>query len=437
MMLHKVRRHMERQRMAEWHEPLWVAVSGGLDSMVLLHLLRVLRHPVSVVHVDHGLRGEESTADLQFVRDHCEELRIPFRGMKVDVAGPATEQGVSTQMAARTARYEVFHGLVKEGPSKMALAHHQDDAIETLFMQMMKGMGAHGWRTIPPVSGPFIRPLMNVGREEIEAYAEEHNIQFREDPSNAERKYLRNKIRHELLPMLEGWRPGMRRSLARSVHLFREMDHLTRGHLEQVLGRDEEPLPRRITISAILDHGTPRLALHHLLRRHGFHPDRLENILLALEEGATGTTFQDRGIRVTVDRDVLIIDRAGEVPPSWTIVSLDDPPIGLPLEITRTVHESIDLSRGAAVAWLDADRLQTPLEYRPWRAGDRMRPIGMQGSKLISDILVDARVPRNEKDRVYVLVSGQEIVWLAGFRVAEGSQATEASQSVIRMAMKG
>src|SRR5690606_1450043 len=151
---------------------------------------------VSVIHIDHGLRGAESDADREFIREHCERKGIPFSVEKVDVRSRAEEEGISIQMAARDLRYAVLRKLAAEKRSTVALAHRQDDAIETLFIQLMQGMGTHGWRTIPPVAGPFIRPLLCCSRDEITTYATKHSIAFREDASNTDPKYLRNRIRH-------------------------------------------------------------------------------------------------------------------------------------------------------------------------------------------------------------------------------------------------
>ena len=437
MMRQKVRQYIERHRMAEWREPLWVAVSGGVDSMVLLHLLRTLRHPCHVVHIDHGLRGSESDLDHQFVKQYCENNKIPFVGERVDVNELAQRKGISVQMAARELRYEFFSKLTAQGPPRLALAHHQDDAIETLILQLIQGMGAHSWQMIPPIAGPFIRPLMEISREEIMKYAEENSIQYREDRSNSDPHYLRNRIRHELLPLIESWRPGVRRSLARTVELSREIDHLIKVHLEQKLdnevdGRGE----RKIPIASIMESGTPKLILHHLLRSHGFHPDRLEDILIALEARRTGTTFTGNGIEVIVDRDHLLMAPIEEPPRSWTINSLDQLPFDLPLEFTITSADRIDLSEGPTVAWLDLTTITFPLIYRPWRSGDRIRPIGLDGSKLISDILIDAKMPRNEKQKVMVLESGAEIVWLPSFRISDRHKATPDTEKVLRVALR-
>lgn len=435
IMLHRIRRYMERQRMSEWREPLWVAVSGGVDSMVLLHVLQALQHPCHVVHVDHGLRGAESEADQLFVEEYCTRNALPFKGVKVEVRALIEERKLSTQMAARELRYEVFRSVVREGPRKLALAHHRDDAIETLFINLIQGMGLHGWRTIPPISGPFIRPLMESSREEIIAYSVENAIEFREDPSNSEQKYLRNKIRHELIPLIESWRPGVRRSLSRSVDLLREMDPVVQEHLQDRMSKFVEGsgVSMKIPIADILDGGAPMLTLHFLLREHGFHPDRLADMLIAMQEVRTGATFSDGGVKATIDRDRLVIEEVGEEPRSWTIGSLAELPEDLPLQIAEVDASEVDLSQGMSSAWLDLEKLQFPLEYRPWRQGDRMKPIGMKGTKLISDILIDAKVPRNEKERVYVLVSGSKIVWLQGYRIGAGFEAKPGTTTVVKL----
>lgn len=433
-MINEVRRYMLRHRMAEPYEPLWVAVSGGVDSMVLLHMLRALDHPVNVVHVDHGSRGAESDADRGFVKDHCQRLGIECHIEKVDVVQRSEETGSSMQMAARQLRYGVFHKVLGNGYHKMALAHHQDDAIETLFIHLLRGMGAKGWRTIPPVSGPFIRPLMRSTRVEILSYAEAHGVQFREDKSNNDPKYLRNKIRHELIPILEKWRPGARRTLDRNIELFREMDVIVMEHVRSILSRTEisSDGERRIGIPLILSSGSPLLILHHLLRGHGLHPDRIADLLQAMRDDRIGSTFYGDGIKVLVDRDILMITSDVGPVSEYIITGLDRLPSDLPVSLAEVTFKEMDTSAGYKVAWLDHGSLKFPLILRPWRSGDRLRPIGLNGSKLVSDMLIDAKVSRWEKERTYVLESGGEIIWLVGHRIAAGYQA-QMGRPVLRM----
>lgn len=438
-MLDTVRTFIHRNHLLAQGEPLWVAVSGGVDSMVLLNVLGELGHPCHVAHVDHGLRGNESDADRVLVQDHCQAHGIPYVVNCVDVIAHASDTGTSTQMAARALRYAWFNNLVIQGPDKMALAHHADDTIETFFMGMMQGMGLQGWEGIPVQSGRFIRPLLGCRRVEIMDFARANNIPWREDASNSDTTYLRNRIRHELLPQLEQWRPGTHRNLARNVRLFRELDQLAQGAISSAT-EDLVPGPDgtlRVPFGRLRSHGAPLLTLHHLLRAKGFHPDQLEGILRAIDHARTGAVFLREGHQVLVDRNELVIGEAPGQLPVWSIPSADRVPQDAPLRITVEALGKGDPDNGPNVVRLDPGVLEFPLELRPWRDGDRMRPAGLGGSKLVSDILIDAKVPRDRKQRTYVLVQGDRILWLCGHRIDEGVHTANGDPEVLRFEWSG
>ncbi len=434
-----VRSTLKDHQLAEPNEPLFVAVSGGLDSMVLLHVLRSLEHPCHVAHVDHGLRGAASDGDREFVEHYCTEHDIPFTARKVDVRARMESTGASVQMAARELRLGWFNELVRQGPSKLAMAHHTDDAIETFFMGMMQGMGLHGWDTIPIRSGPFIRPLLNVTRARIREYAEVNSITWREDASNAETTYLRNRVRHELLPMLENWRPGTHRNLQRNIKLFSELKGSAERTIVDALAPFEadEHGSVRIPFSIVQASGTPLLFLHHMLRDKGFHPDQLAGILDSMAKNKVGARFIRGEDQVLVDRSELVIGKNSGPPASWQIDAATSVPVDAPLTITASGIEAVDHSMDNSVAWLDADRITFPLTLRPWQDGDRMRPMGLGGSKLVSDILIDAKVPRDRKQRTYVLAENDRIIWLCGLRLAERSQVTATTRTVLRCIWSG
>jgi len=436
-MIDKVRHTIREHGLIQADEPVWVAVSGGVDSMVLLHVLQTLGHPCRVAHVDHGLRGEASDGDRAFVEAHCAEHGLPIEVVRVDVKARAEATGESTQMAARALRRAWFHQLMEHGPQKLASAHHADDAVETFFMGLIQGMGARGWGSIPVQKDEIIRPLIAVTREEILGYAREHDIRWREDASNTEEAYLRIRVRHELLPMLERWRPGTQRTIARNVRLFGELDQLARAAGENALNGivPEADGTLRVPFQRILG-STPLLVLHHLLRGQGFHPDRLDDILSAMREGRTGARFPGQEAEVFVDRRTLVL-APHAVHPSWTIAAPDAIPTGPPISFVRCAASDIGSDPSKAIAWLDADNLSFPLHLRPWQAGDRMRPEGLGGSKLISDILTDAKVPRDTKERTYVLADAERIIWLCGWRLAEGVKATPVSRNVLRVEWSG
>lgn len=436
-MLAEVRRTIAREGLLEPEEPVWAAVSGGVDSMVLLHVLRQLGHPCRVAHVDHGLRGAESDADRAFVEAYARREGIPYRCAGVDVREAAP--GGSVQMAARQLRYASFKEWLREGPHAMALGHHRDDAVETLAINLLRGIGARGWKGIPPVTelpeGRLVRPLLGVGRDRIMAYAREHGIPFREDSSNAAPKYLRNRVRAELLPLLEDLRPGARDTMARASLLLRELAAAAGRQVEQEAARlpgGPDPVSR-IPLGALRESGSPRLLLMHLLRGLHPHPDLVEQLLEAVREGATGARFRSGGRRITVEADAVVLDEEPASLPIFTI-SGAGPGQGGPFSWATCMPGEVDFGRGMATAWLDKSKLAFPLQLRPWRHGDRMRPVGLRGSKLVSDILTDAGLPRNGKEKTYVLADGNnEVIWVAGLRVAQGFPPGPDTQEVLRV----
>ncbi len=426
----RVRKTMRRHAMLAENAPVHVAVSGGMDSVVLLHVLRSMGFVCSVVHIDHGLRGEESDADRMFVQALCARLRVPCQVFRVDVEARMAKSGLSKQMAARELRYEVFHALLAGGVP-IALGHHRDDALETFFLHLLRGTGSNGWGTIPPKVGGFLRPLIDVDRSAIEGYAREHGVDFRDDSSNASDAYLRNRVRHELLPLLEALRPGARSTIARSLSALRELTALAKEHTAELAKPDADEVDHAIPIDQVLRSVAPLLTLRTMIGE-GAHPEMLEDLHAAMIEGKTGVRFPVHGRTAIVDRHQVVVvhDKAPTGP--WIIEAPHDAVGDLPLRSCVVGPDEVDLSQGPSVAWLDLDQLAFPLELRAWRAGDRMRPIGT-GSKLISDLLTDAKVPAHRKADALVLVSRGVVVWLCGYRVAEGFQATPRSGRVLRL----
>ncbi|MFZ1617008.1 MAG: tRNA lysidine(34) synthetase TilS [Flavobacteriales bacterium] len=416
-----------------------VGVSGGVDSMVLAHLLKELGFSVSIFHVDHGLRGDESAGDRAFVEAFASSEGIPYAAVEADVNGRHAEGGASVQMAARELRYRAFRDLLGNGGC-LALAHHRDDAVETLLLNLMRGTGPAGWAGIPwetPLgAGKIVRPLLGIGRAAIKAYALENIIPFREDSSNSDPKYLRNRVRHEVLPLVEEMRPGSLRTMGRSLNVLREMADLAMVATSERITR----LPRDtdgnllIPFTELGTGNSPLLLLGALFSGEDAHPDELAQLLAAVHGRSVGKRFAIGEKEVIVDRDHLLVLKARsaeEIQPvtipeattggsngfAWGLVS----PAG------------IDLGTGLRTAWLDADRLHFPLVLRPWRHGDRMRPVGLSGSKLISDILTDSKVPHEQRASARVLLSGEEIAWLVGVRIGDGYPAGEDAERVFRI----
>ena len=440
-MVAEVLRTIRREQMLEPGEPVWVAVSGGVDSMVILHVLRELGHPCQVAHVDHGLRGEESDADKVFVEDQAKLFGLPFRSVRVDPKAAA--DGVSIQMAARELRYGWFKELLREGPACMAMGHHRDDVVETLMLNLLRGIGSHGWSGIPPVTeldeGRICRPMLAVDRERIVAYATANNIPFREDASNTDPHYLRNRVRGELLPLMEDMRPGARRTLARGTQLLDELGKAA----EQQLAREAKELTAdaegvlHIPFENLTRSAAPRLLLMRLLNGLDPHPDLIDQLLEAVHERSTGARFHAGDRHISVERNRLAVDRPRDGFPTFTI-SASQAESGHSGSFSWKVLDcsEVDLEQGMNTVWLDLDRLEFPLHMRPWQIGDRMRPVGLGGSKLISDILIDGGIGRNAKAGMYVLISGTSIIWLVGHRIAEGHSPGKNTKKVFCMSFQ-
>jgi tRNA(Ile)-lysidine synthase len=437
-MLAEVRRTIRREGMLRPDEPVWVAVSGGVDSMVLLHVLLELGHPCSVAHVDHGLRGAESDADRDLVEARARALGLPFRSVRVDPK--AAIGGGSVQMAARDLRYAWFGELLREGPHTMALGHHRDDVAETLLLHLLRGIGTHGWAGIPPVTvldaGMLCRPLFDVGREAILAYAKERAINFREDASNTDPKYLRNRVRGELLPLMEALRPGARRTLARGAGLMRELRAAAEAHVDHVLQGAVTRVGELILIDLerVLGSPAPHVLLAEALKGADPHPDQLGQLLEAARSRSVGAVFQWGNTQVTVERGRLVVGSAPGGFPSFSIAMAErmEGHAG-PFTWRQCAPEAVDLAQGMDTAWLDLDNLEFPLLLRPWQPGDRMKPVGTRGSKLVSDILTDAGTVGHERSGAYVLVSAGEVVWLAGHRIAAGVSPGNGTREVLRL----
>ena len=406
-----------------------MAVSGGIDSMVMLHVLDALGHPCTVLHVDHGLRGPQSEADAEFVREQAARLGLPFHMRTVEVAERARSTDVSVQMAARTERYAALESMMGGGPGPCALAHHADDAVETLFIHLLRGTGLRGWAAIPLRTGRFVRPLLGVGRAAIQAYAERHGIAYREDPSNRDPHYLRNRIRHELLPLLEDLRPGAARTLARSVADLRSLVALA-GEVPHPGGPTAEASVVSWPMAPLLASAAPLAELTRLLVPYRPHPNVVTQVLDAVMQRRVGREFHMGAYSLVVDRDRLVLAERVDVP---DLPFALDAPAGN-VGPVRWAIEGIGAARpaGPTEVLVPLDALEAPLLLRPWRRGDRMRPAGLGGSKLISDMLTEARVPRNLRARCYVLCCGDRIVWLVGRRLAEGFQAGPDTQRTVR-----
>lgn len=433
-MLKELERFIESKQLLRVDDRVLLAVSGGIDSMVLLHLFKQLDVSFSVAHANFQLRAAESDGDEQFVRDTCARLNLPFFSKRFDTNNHATARRLSIQMAARELRYQWFQELASsEGFQCVATAHHLSDSTETMLLNLVHGKGLPGLTGIPVRNGNVIRPLLFATRQQLVAFATENEIVWREDISNATDDYERNFLRHQVVPLLKELNPSLEDTLARTA--FR--NHQTLKVLHDTLDNwkkknvQESSSGWSMAKSALKDCSSPVLYLSHVLEPLGFHFDQCVSVVEALD-AQSGKQFFSASHRVVIDRDELLVS-AISISHDTTVLILspDVPAVRAGKTITSIVGNNISISNDRSTASFDLDKISFPLTWRSWQSGDRFHPLGMKGSKKLSDFLVDEKISRIAKDQVSVLESAGEIIWVVGYRIDERFRIEPSTQRML------
>ena len=422
---------------------LLLAVSGGLDSTVLTHLCARARLTFGVAHCNFQLRGRESAAEEAFVRDLAVAQGADFFVERFDTLAFAAQNGLSTQMAARELRYARFEKIRQEHHYDWILtAHHQNDLLETVLLNLTRGVGWRGLQGILPKNGCVVRPLLFATQAAIEAFAQENNLQWREDSSNQTDDYQRNLLRHQVVPILQQLNPqvvgAVAQTAARVAALTRTWDENLRECANQVLVYQED---RTLILYPKLEaFSEPIERLAGLLRPFGFGFGQAR-LIWAARTVQAGTTFLSVSHCLTKDRDAFVLTQLEptakakgdeamllhETERAWRL-----PHFGLErIDVEPT--DGLVFDKNPDCLYLAAERVQFPLLARPWRAGDWFCPLGMGGKrKKVSDFLIDQKVPRDLKNKVWVLESAGEIAWVVGFRADERFKVKGDAEKIIK-----
>lgn len=412
-----------------------LAFSGGMDSVCLGDLLIKAQIPFEVAHVNFGLRGQESEGDQSFAEEWARTNSLTIHVHQANAQALAEEKGISIQMAARDLRYAFFEQIrAKRNLQGVLLAHHEDDQIETILLNLLRGTGIEGIYGMADKKGWLIRPLLSFSRKTIETYILENNLSWREDSSNQKTDYKRNKIRHLVLPHLLELEPDSRKNLLSSFARLKDtgkafqslFENWKTQHLQ--VEKEFQFLP----FTAFQNQTGAVSLLYFWLRTFGFNSEQAEQIQEASMQRTTGKIFQSPSHQVNLDRNGIFLT---ELKPDFEPITLnsEDEKFSLPEGEYQILKVAIDLplDKNPANAQLDADLLQFPLEIRTWEEGDRFNPLGMNNQKKVSDFLIDAKIPLFQKQSVKVLVSGDEIAWIIGFRIADWAKRTATTQRVI------
>ncbi|GGG58836.1 tRNA lysidine(34) synthetase TilS [Hymenobacter glacieicola] len=437
-MLDRIQAYIQEHALFSPTDKLLVAVSGGLDSVVLAHVLHKLGIDFAIAHGHFGLRAEEADADEQFVRKLAKQYEVPYFVEFFQTKQFAEQEGISTQMAARALRYEWFERLRQtQGLDYIATAHHQRDTAETMLLNLTHGTGLAGLHGIRPKAGYLVRPLLAVSKPDLYDYVVENRLIWREDASNDSPVYQRNRLRLDVLPVLRDINPNLDQTLSITAERVGGAEEIVRRYVEETAAQAQrtEPEATYLDIRMLQRTAATAVVLHELLRPFGFSYLMVKDIVQSF--GAeSGRRFESPTHRLVKDREQLVITPrtltkfgTHQLQAGQEALKID----GLHLRTElREVTEGFDIPKGKAVAALDADALKFPLTVRTWQEGDWFMPIGMKGKKKLSDFLIDQKVPLNLKDNVQVLVSADgKIAWVIGFRPDDRFKVTEETERVL------
>lgn len=415
-------------------------MSGGADSVVMTHLFKNSDFDLAIAHVNFQLRGEESDGDEQFVRELSLKLSLPVFVKSIDTKAYALSRHLSTQVAARDIRYGFFDELcAKHGYTRVAIAHHADDQTETFFINLMRSSGLRGLGGIPLRRDSIIRPLLFATRDQIEQYAHEHGLGFRTDSSNESDAYLRNNIRHHLIPQLQETLPGFSVALAATMNHLKDSEAL----IQQVIAEKRSALfiekenDIRIPVEDLKKLRPLKTWLFYLLSEFEFNAETIQSSAEAILHSASGKQFHSQNYRMVVDRAEVIITPIQQATELNAIeIGEEATEIVFPMHMNFKVIEKptkLNLRVSDDTALFDRDKLLFPLLLRPWQRGDRFVPFGMNGSKLVSDFLIDQKISVVDKERIFVLVSGDKIIWVVGYRVGSYAAVVRGTKNILQV----
>ncbi len=440
-LLNRFEEYISYNNMTIKEDKILLTVSGGVDSMVMLDLFVKGGYNVGVAHCNFQLRDKESDEDEILVEKAASELGVPFYNRRFETALEMEASGDSMEMVARRQRYAWFDDLSSEhGYTKIAVAHHIDDSIETFFINLFRGTGLKGLTGITTHRGQIIRPMMFAQRKDILEYAVAKKIPYREDSSNRSTKYLRNKIRLGLIPRVKEITPKfssmMRQNIDRLIKAQSFINSTIKRIGDQIISYNDGIYT--IDLKQIDPDLPQSFVIYELLNSNfGFKGDVVDSLITSIEADNSGRRFYSKEYVAYINRGEILV----------TKIPVDDMcEVVVEKEMLRNYcgnsilyYEHLDIGLlesfivPSKVALLDADKLKYPLTIRRWREGDTFTPLGMSGRKKVSDFLIDEKVSQPEKERQFVLLSEGEIVWVVGRRVSDKFKVESESENILRI----
>jgi tRNA(Ile)-lysidine synthase len=435
-MLDEFLQFIRRQKLCRKNDRVLLAASGGVDSMVMIDLFRNGNYQIGIGHCNFQLRGAAADGDELLVINAAKTYNIPFHVKKFDTIEYSKKHGISIQMAARRLRYDWLEEIREcHGYAAISTAHHLNDNIETLLFNLFRGTGLRGLTGIPVRKGRVIRPLLFASKDQIVKYAALRKISYREDQSNLETKYKRNLIRREIFPLIEKINPGFTKTIISTLNRLIE----TQKIIDYWLNHSEDQFIHHkgdhvyLKRSYFQDIGSPVL-LHEVLRKWNFDYDQSVNILTR-SKGSGALYFSETHV-LNIDRQYMVVSPNLQKDDSLISWSSEDEELNSDFgKFRKEIIPAVKLHKTSDpnIEFFDLTKLKFPLILRFWKDGDWFIPLGMKGKKKLSDFMIDKKIPVNLKKRIPVILSGESIIWVVGYRIDERFKYTPESSQLVKI----
>lgn len=418
------------------NKKFYIAVSGGIDSMVLLHLFQHFPFSFGVLHCNFKLRGDESDADMRFIHDYCEANTIQLRIGFFETQQIAKELKMSIQETARNLRYNWFYEQMEENKVDfVATAHHLDDNVETFLINFTRGTGLEGFTGIPLINDKIFRPLLPFSREEIENYAKSNNIQWREDSSNASNKYLRNKLRHDVIPILKEINPNFLTSFQKTQMYLQQAQSMVEDAANIVYQEVATEFENEIhfDINLLVKLPNYQAYLYQWLHHYGFTAwDDIYNLVAS----QSGKQVLSNDFRILKNRNSLIVKPIGIIDENKVFyVEQNQEVVNIPLKL-KFCKANQWTNTENTIIFADENKLKYPLTIRKWKQGDVFQPFGMNGkSKKVSKFFKDEKLSLFEKENTWFLCSDNQIVWIIGIRQDERFKVDASTKNIVQITL--
>ena len=419
-------------------DTLLLAVSGGIDSVVLTHLCFQSKLSFVICHCNFQLRGSESERDEQFVKDLGKKYSAEVLVKKFDTESYAAENKISIQVAARELRYKWFGQLIEEGKANwIVTAHHLDDNIETVLMNIFKGTGLPGLRGMLPKSGKIVRPLLFARKEDLVDFAKQNSLTWVEDSSNQSDKYSRNYLRHQLIPIIEKIYPAAVENLADNIQRFSELEKFynqaVKAELRKMVEIKNEEI--HVPVLKLKKCASPSTVVYELITQYGFAPHRVDEVIHLLDS-ETGKYLLSSSHRILKNRNWIVISPLDRALQEQVVVEKEESAISfaegkLGIRKKTAAEEKLQSKNGTAL--LDADKIEYPLLLRKWKQGDYFYPLGMPKKKKLARFFIDQKLSLTQKEKAWVLEMNKKIIWVVGMRIDDRFKITDSTKQVLEI----